>query len=75
MSPSMRPRRDGGWGAALVDAFARSARAAGARRAELVTASAGTTAAGRFYERLGWVLQEERVTHDGASVQRYALDL
>lgn len=63
-----------GTGSRLVDAFLGESRAAGAQRVELVT-KAGSSGAGRFYERRGWRLVRTHVDRDGDDVLTYRTDL
>jgi GNAT superfamily N-acetyltransferase len=65
--------RGAGVGAALLDTFLATARAAGTPTAELVTRADGGAAA--FYEQLGWRRVADRTDRDGARVLTYALDL
>jgi ribosomal protein S18 acetylase RimI-like enzyme len=62
--------RGSGAGQALVDAFTREVRRAGAREVRLVTAVGGGAA--RFYRRLGWTSRGTRRAADGTVVEEFA---
>jgi ribosomal protein S18 acetylase RimI-like enzyme len=59
-----------GAGRALVEAFTREVRRAGAREVRLVTAVGG--GATRFYRRLGWTSRGTRRAADGTVVEEFA---
>ncbi len=67
VDPAARGR---GVGAALVRRFEEAVRAAGTRKASLVTFAA-EEGAGPFYEALGWHRTAERADHDGREIAYY----
>lgn len=68
---AVKPEARGlGVGEALVEAFTEAARRTGAAEACLVTL-AGPHGAGRFYQRLGWQLNELREDRDGRPIEHY----